>query len=231
MSLDELHEDALLDLPIFPLPGTVLMPRTFISVHVFEPRYRALLEDCIEGHRAMAIAMLDPDRPADQFERPRIHPIAGIGILRRSAKLPDGRYNIVLEGLARADISDEHGPTKIYRRARARVVEDVLPTDPSHLGAAVASLRALCSRALTQISPTDGEVIEGLNAINDPSRLADMIAAAAIQDADDRQRALAEADVLVRLELVAGALGALLLSHPTSESQPNPGWGITPGKA
>lgn len=232
MSIDDLPEEALLDLPIFPLPGTVLLPRTFISLHVFEPRYRAMLEDCIEGHRALAVAMINPDGLPDRWDRPSIHPIAGVGVLRRSARLPDGRYNIVLEGLARVDIHDEHMPTKLYRRARATVVPDRWPIDAAALGPAVASLRALCSRALTQISPTDSEILEGLNAIQDPSRLADMVAAAAIAEAPERQRALAEADVLARLQLVSGALGAILLSHDAQAESSKPmGWGISPGKA
>lgn len=229
---EDLPPEALLDLPIFPLPGTVLLPRTFISLHVFEPRYRAMLEDCIESYRVMAVAMVDPDAPPDRWDRPALHPIAGVGVLRRSARLPDGRYNIVLEGLARVDIRQEHMPTKLYRRAQAQILPDVWPSDPATLIPAVTSLRALCSRALTQISPTDSEILEGLNAIQDPSRLADMVAAAAIAEAIERQRALAEPKVLSRLELVSGALGAILLSHhDQADDGKRLGWGISPGKA
>ena len=96
--------------PFFPLPGTVLLPRTFISLHVFEPRYRAMMEYCIEGPRLLAIAMYDDQRAPDGHTRPGVFPTAGLGALRRAAKLPDGRFNLVLEGIARVDLSEELPP-------------------------------------------------------------------------------------------------------------------------
>lgn len=226
----ELVPEALREVPVFPLPGTVLLPRTLISLHVFEPRYRAMMETCIEGNRLLAVAMFDEDGQPDAHGRPSIHPVAGIGALRRSARLPDGRYNIVLEGLGRVDITEEHPPTRIYRRATARVLEDVLPTDPLALARSVASLRALCTRALAQDKESDdADLVEGLSNVHEPGALADLVAAAAVRDSIDRQRVLAEPDVLERINLVAGALGALLLSE--SSDQENFGWGITTGQA
>jgi hypothetical protein len=223
---------ALTAVPVFPLPGTVLMPRTMISLHVFEPRYRAMTHDCIEGHRLMVVAMLDPEGEPDAFGRPRIHPVGGLGALRRSARLPDGRYNIVVEGLHRANIAEELDPGPPYRRARVRLIEDVVPEVP--LGAAMASVRSLCTRAMAHSNPGDASELEGLNQIADPGQLADLVAAAAMPEALDRQQVLAEPNVEARLNLVAGSLGAYLLSQTSDDDQGSPGsfgWGITPGKA
>ena len=227
----ELVPEALRAVPIFPLPGMVLLPRTMISLHIFEPRYRLMMEDCIEGSRLLAVAMFDEAGRPDEHGRPAIHPIAGIGALRRSAKLPDGRYNIVLEGLGRVDVSEELAPVKSYRRGVARVLEDVEPTDDAMTTRAVASLRALCARALAGANEDDAEVVEGLNRVDDPGVLADLVAAAAIRDNLDRQRVLAEPDVLKRLDIVSGALGALLLTKKDDETPAPTGWGITPGEA
>jgi uncharacterized protein len=226
-------DEALIELPVFPLPGTVLLPRTFMSLHIFEPRYRKMLEDCVEGHRVLAIAMLDESGTPDHFGRPPFHGVAGVGVLRRSARLPDGRYNIVLEGALRVDVSDELGPSEPYRRARAKRLFDVPPGDARELDSALASLRSLCARVIAQMSASDGEVMEKLNEVRDPGILADLIAAAAIQDALDRQNILAEVNILRRLNLAAAALAALLLKADDvlAASPPSLGWGIGPGKA
>ncbi len=223
------------EVPVFPLPGTVLLPRTLIQLHVFEPRYRVMTEDCIEGTRLLVIAMFDPNMPPDEHGRPAIHPVAGLGALRRSIRLPDGRFNIVLEGIARVDINEELPPDRVYRRANARVVPDVVPSDEATLSASVASVRALCNLAVTRMDKKEAAEFENLTHVEDPGQLADMVAAAVMNDSDDRQSVLAEADVDRRLQLVAGTLGASLLQRPEGgdDSGPPPsfGWGVPTGEA
>ena len=224
--------EALDALPIFPLPGTLLLPQTIVSLHVFEPRYRRMMADLIDGHRALAVAMLDESGAPDQWGRPPVYPVAGVGVLRRSAKLPDGRYNILVEGVLRANIAEELEPTASvpYRRVRAKPLADATTARPEEIENAANALRALCSRAVSAMGTGDAEVMERLNEISDPGMLADMIAAAAIQEVEDRQKILAEMDVLRRVELASGALGALLLKS-SSPSQPPPGWGQSSGQA
>jgi uncharacterized protein len=219
---------ALVELPLFPLPGTVLIPGTFISLHVFEPRYRRMIEDCIEGHRCLAIAMLDENGAADGFARPPIFRVAGAGILRRTARLPDGRYNVVLEGVARVELSEEHPPSRTYRRARARVLEDVIPANLARLDTAVAALRALTARVLGTLDEDKAEALEGITEIESAGPLADMIAAAALKDEYEKQRVLGAINLLERVEIVAGALGTLLLEE---DVQPAKGWGVPLGEA
>jgi Lon protease-like protein len=226
--------EALTELPIFPLPGSVMLPRTFVSLHIFEPRYRKMIADVIDGHRVLAVAMIDQNRPPDRFGRPAIHPVAGVGVLRRSARLPDGRYNIVLEGVLRAHVGDEHPPTEPYRRARARALDDRLPSDPRSLERSLASLRALCTRVVTEVDHADAEVVQRLNEVSDPGLVADMIAAATIEDADEKQQLLEELDVEKRIERAAATLGALLLTATDSGDSTKHlgyGWGIGPAKA
>ena len=216
--------------PVFPLPGTVLLPRTFISLHVFEPRYRVMMEYCIEGPRLLAIAMLDDRQVPDAHQRPAIYPVAGIGALRRAARLPDGRYNLVLEGIARVDLSDELPPEQVFRRARATLLEDV--GAGANLQRETASLRALALRALSQSSPDNKELITSISEVAESGALADLVAAALVEDAKDRQRVLAAADIPHRVELTAGLVGALLLDEADKPSgAPSLGWGIAPGKA
>lgn len=229
----EIDQAALDAVPIFPLPGTVLLPHTLVSLHIFEPRYRQMMSYCLGGHRVMALAMLDERGEPDEYGRPPVYPIAGLGYVRRSARLPDGRYNIVLEGVARVDVSLEHPPDTAFRRAAARLLPDAEGEEAASVQAASHALRALCSRAFA--GSESAEFMAGLAELG-PGRLADTIAASAVDDVPERQRILEATDVVERLQLVSGALGFLLLDR---EEEPAPdaaeprsmGWGITPGKA
>src|SRR5438874_8582937 len=97
---------ALTNLPIFPLPGAVLLPHELVPLHIFEPRYRKMTRDCEEGPRVMALANI-PDDAAGAETPPRVLPVMGAGVLARVDKLPDGRFNIVLRGVLRARIANE----------------------------------------------------------------------------------------------------------------------------
>jgi uncharacterized protein len=103
-------------IPIFPLPGVVLLPGTLLPLHIFEPRYRAMVADALEGERTIGMAMWAPGAEADDAE-PRIHPVGGAGEIVESERLEDGRYNIVLEGRFRFRVLEEP-PSSPYRVAR-----------------------------------------------------------------------------------------------------------------
>jgi uncharacterized protein len=111
-------------IPIFPLPGVVLLPGTLLPLHIFEPRYRAMVADALEGERTIGMTMWAPGAEAEPGE-PRIHAIGGAGEIVESERLDDGRYNIVLEGRFRFRVVDEE-PALPYRVAR--VVE--VPSRP-----------------------------------------------------------------------------------------------------
>jgi len=83
--------------PVFPLPNTVLFPYTVMPLHVFEPRYRAMVEDATEGDGMIAIALAD----GSEF-----HTIGTVGRIRDVETLPDGRFLIRLEGLLRAELTE-----------------------------------------------------------------------------------------------------------------------------
>lgn len=130
---------ALDDLPIFPLPNAVLFPRAHLELHIFEPRYRALLEASLETHRCIAIAQILPG--SDDEQVPQIATIAGAGYIEKRHQLPDGRSHIVLVGRARV-LLDELPFEPPFRRARARIVNDiddepVSPADELTLMAAI----------------------------------------------------------------------------------------------
>lgn len=118
-------EAALAELPVFPLPGAVLFPQAHLELHIFEPRYRALLAACLMGHRCMAIAQIVVGEVAGM---PRIATIAGVGRIEHHVQLPDGRSHIALVGQARVRL-DELPFIEPFRRARAKIVADIDDTE------------------------------------------------------------------------------------------------------
>ncbi len=214
--------------PVFPLPTNVLLPGTLLSLHIFEPRYRAMMEYVIEGHRHLVVALIDEAGEPDDFGRPPLHQVGGIGSLQRCVRLPDGRYNVVLEGLARVKVDRELPPDLVFRRTHAALLPDHTDTSAETLRPLIASVKALCSQALLQPDPG---VLEGLAAVIEPGRLADLVVAAAFQDSVIRQKVMDEPRVDARLELVAGALGTLILQSHDRGATPGFGWGTSPGQA
>jgi uncharacterized protein len=113
-------------IPIFPLPGVVLLPGTLLPLHIFEPRYRAMVADALEGDRTIGMAMWRDGAEDDAGGGVTpIHEMGGAGEIVESERLDDGRYNIVLEGRFRFRVIDEAPPSP-YRIAR--IVE--VPSHP-----------------------------------------------------------------------------------------------------
>ncbi len=110
-------------IPLFPLPGVVLLPGTLLPLHIFEPRYRAMIKHALAGDRTVGIALLAAG--ADPMESsPPIHPIGGAGRIVEAEELEDGRYNIVLEGRFRYRVITEEPPAP-YRLASVEPIPSV----------------------------------------------------------------------------------------------------------
>src|SRR3954453_833605 len=90
-----LHMSRQLVVPIFPLPGAILFPRSQLPLHIFEPRYRDMVRDAIDG--AGQIAMIQPHRIDDDNRAP-LYGVGCVGELVGVEELEDGRFNIVLLG-------------------------------------------------------------------------------------------------------------------------------------
>ena len=112
--------------PVFPLPNVVLFPGMFLPLHIFEPRYRQMTADALAGERLLAPALLKPGWQQDYEGSPPIHDIVGVGKIVEEAKLPDGRYNLVLLGLTRVRIVEEIGKG-MYRTARVEILQEREP--------------------------------------------------------------------------------------------------------
>ena len=197
---DGVPQEALAALPVFPLPRVALFPRAILPLHVFEPRYRAMLADSLATHRCMALALIRDD----DEETPAIARVAGVGVVLRHEELPDGRSQILIRGLARVTL-DELPFVSPYRRARAQVlVEQVTPVSELERAALQAAATGFLAEVRRRDLDVELELPEGLEV----GGIADLCAAHIVLDADVRQQALEELDVASRVRLVTGELVA-----------------------
>jgi Lon protease-like protein len=119
-------ETALLRVPVFPLAGALLFPRSQLPLHIFEPRYRAMTRDAMAGDRLIAMIQPKPAQSAaaggvegDHEEPPALFEIGCIGRIGSCEELDDGRFNLVLEGLCRFRIAREAAVDTLYRQIDA----------------------------------------------------------------------------------------------------------------
>jgi uncharacterized protein len=103
-------------IPIFPLPNVVLFPNVFLPLHIFEPRYREMIDDALKGDRIVGMVLLRPGWEADYEGRPPIYPIGCAGVITHAERLSDGRFNIVLRGMEKFRVSSEE-IGRLYRVA------------------------------------------------------------------------------------------------------------------
>jgi Lon protease-like protein len=200
-------------LKVFPLHGVAVLPGTPAPFHVFEPRYKALVADALQGDRVLAIPSLFGKADAHAL-RPPLKAICGAGIIEAEEKYPDGRYDIVVRGLARVRLLEELPPTKLYREFRAEILEDVLPRGgEGALQGDLEILRQIVYELSTKLPKESGapQLAEAVAQMKDPSAIVDLVAAAAVSDADDRQDVLELVDVKKRLDRVVEEVAGVVL--------------------
>ena len=137
--------------PVFPLPDLVFFPHASLPLHIFEPRYREMTEDALRGDRLIAMALLKPGWEKGYGGNPEIFPLACAGLIEEEARLPDGRFNIRLRGLARVEVRsfEKESP---YRVARVRVLEDRNERDGPGVEEDKKRLLASCAGLLQEIT-------------------------------------------------------------------------------
>jgi Lon protease-like protein len=104
----------LVRVPVFPLAGALLFPRSQLPLHIFEPRYREMVGDALRSDQLIAMV-----QPRDQLDPPGLFEIGCLGRIVSSEELDDGRFNIVLEGLSRFRIGREAKVDTPYRQIDA----------------------------------------------------------------------------------------------------------------
>jgi uncharacterized protein len=116
---------------LFPLPNLVMYPHVMQPLHIFEERYREMLEDALAGDRLIAMALLKPGWETDYESRPPIARYACLGKVVTHHRLPDGRYNLLLMGVGRIRILNEIEPPRSFRQAKVELLRETFEEESS----------------------------------------------------------------------------------------------------
>jgi len=202
-------------LPLFPLPRVVLLPHTLLPLHIFEPRYRALVEHCLDTGAVFGIPRLKPDGP-DCADCPPFERVMGLARIVRHQPLPDGRSNIVVLGVGRARFRTElPASTAPYRVGRCSCLDDILaPTPPStQLNRVLDQLRLAAMQIVHGRSEVTQELERLLGCKRDPAEVVDILAHMSLRDTNDRQAFLELDSVPERADHLLAALTHILYTE------------------
>ena len=108
---------------LFPLPNVVFFPKTHLSLHIFEPRYRQLMRDALAGDRRIAIGLLQPGWERDYYGNPPVYEVCCVGAIESFEELADGKFNLLLVGEQKIRIQ------KIFHETPYRTIGGVLLQD------------------------------------------------------------------------------------------------------
>jgi Lon protease-like protein len=192
---------------LFPLPNLVVYPHVVQGLHLFEPRYRQLAADSIAADGLFAMASYDLDAESKAEFPPPLRPWICLGHIDQHEKLPDGRYQMRLRGLARAKIVAELDSDRLYRIAKV----ELIPADrPDDLPALVRARRMLAEAVMNRIdpnSPTKAQ-LDNLFAGELPlGHVVDLLAYAFPLEFETKYRLLATPGVFDRVAMLRAELG------------------------
>lgn len=193
-------------LSVFPLPGALLFPGLHLPLHIFEPRYRAMVSDAMARDRRIAMIQPRPDSP--DRDRPALFDIGCVGRVAEVEAMEDGRYNLILEGLSLFRVIEELDVTTAFRQVEAMLIPS--PVDEVLALGARSSLELESRRfAEAQGYAVDWDAVDRLDdvsLVNGIAQIApfDVAAKQALLEAPDLA---ARADLLVQLMQFFGRTG------------------------
>jgi ATP-dependent Lon protease len=205
------------EVPVMTVANATLFPQALLPLHIFEPRYRRMLADCLKSHRMFALAM---QRPGRTRETPCA--VAGLGLIRVSVEHKDRTSHLILQGIARVEL----GPAVKYKPYRVHTIS-ALEANTTHSGQIVplvARVHKLVEQRINLGSfpmpfplPDGGEGIDAelgelppskfsvsdvlnyLKSLHDANQLADLVSCALLPRASERQSILETVDLEARL--------------------------------
>ncbi|MEO1498274.1 MAG: LON peptidase substrate-binding domain-containing protein [Planctomycetota bacterium] len=190
---------------LFPLPAVSLFPRLVQPLHIFEERYRLMMEDALDDDGLIAMAVLKPGWEIDYPSRPPLESVACLGKIVAHHRLDDGRFNLMLAGVRRIRIDSEIEPPESFRRASVTLLKDREPIDATE---GVDELRLQVTEAFRRALPAEPpeqlqEVFDGAAPI---SLLTDLAAFTLPLAEPIKRRLLAEIDAAARAKILLECL-------------------------
>ena len=189
-------------LPVLPLRDVVVYPHMVIPLFVGRDKSMRALERAMEGERQiLLVAQKSPD--IDDPEISDLHQVGTLAGVLQLLKLPDGTVKVLVEGQSRVAVEDFHESNGMLM-ARSRLIEPAYNAKERELDVVSRTLISLFEQLVKQSRKLPPEVLASLSGIDDPSRVADSIAAHLSVRMADKQKVLETADVGKRLELLIG---------------------------
>jgi len=183
--------------PMFPLPGFFLCPGTAVPLHIFEERYRAMIDDLLDSHGRLVMASIRAEDVPDMAGAPPVFEVGGLGEIVQHRRIDDGRYLITLAGLARVRV-DEVESDRPYRQ----VAVEVLPDEPEPAESDAEAIRPRLLDALQKRYPGSIEIPGSVSV----GRLADLLLHRLPVEEPAMEALFAEQDPLRRAEETLAAL-------------------------
>lgn len=199
---------------LFPLPNLVLFPSVMQTLHIFEERYRAMMEDAIATDGLIAMAMYEPGWETDYAGRPPLAPYACLGRVMTHHRFSDGRFNLMLLGVRRIRLVEEVQPPQAFRRAKVEILTEVPAAHP-------VDERAKLIETLDQRLPAGpggaDQLREVLSRDLPLGVLTDLLSYALPLSADLKRELLGQPCVSARARALVGALTGGLLDPAKEE--------------
>jgi len=186
-------------MPLFPLAGVVLLPHAVLPLHIFEARYKQMIEDALDGSGQIAMGVFEGEQWKHEYHgNPPVRRAVCVGQLLQHEKLPDGRFNVLLRGVCRAKVKDHFLPDEqhMYRRVLLEPVETP-PANGDDEGGALAPVRDRlrewfgCS-PLTSLAAADSIETHLETGELPTSAILDLLAITVVTDQEMKYRLLAE---------------------------------------
>lgn len=140
-------------IPLFPLQDVMLFPGVPRPLHIFEPRYREMLLYALAGDRVIGMVMLQPGHEREYYGHPPVYDVGCAGVIANVEELPDGRYNVVLQGLTKFRVKSED-TSYAYRVAEVETIPETLSDEQQE---ALRGLRPRLLELLSTVVPDDQE--------------------------------------------------------------------------
>lgn len=184
--------------PLFPLPNVVLFPRSVLPLHIFEERYKTMTANALAGDRQIAMALLRPGWEKSYYGRAAIEPVVCVGTIISAEKLPDGKYNFLLQGHSRARIVREIDGYP-YRVAGLELCEQV-PAMEIDLGEQRRQMIQLFNEGALSKTTLARQFRQMLGGPFATADIADLVAFNLLDDVPLKQSLLAEQNVRCRVQ-------------------------------
>jgi Lon protease-like protein len=185
--------------PVMPLPGVLLFPNALLPLHIFEPRFRDMLDHALQDDRMFCVALVRPERQQWRTSED-FFPVSTVGVIRACVGRSDGTSDLILQGIRRVKFSEfeQEAPFPIARikplktRTKLTVETDAL----------AAKVLEFYTRLKSSERALPEKIDRYLSEMSDPEMLADLIASTFLGDVTHRQQLLEELDLNQRLRLL-----------------------------